>query len=267
MRRQTLDLAGTLVTKSWLGLGCARIVGGAEARASGRLIETALRLGIRHFDTAPTYGLGTSEALLGDVLAGVTDVTVATKVGAEVPGEPVAMSLPQRAYRRFARPLLSRAPALKRMLQPPPPNYAVRAPARKLDLDIAQRSLDRSERLLRRRIDILLLHEPAELIVDPMALDRLADWQASGRIGAYGGGTGGQLPAGFAIGLVDQERFSSAASPRPDRAAILHGVLREASAPGASASQRLTAAMVARPDAAFIVSASTPRQIEGWFRR
>lgn len=50
----------------------------AEARA---LLEFAYELGIRYFDTAPSYGDGVSEERLGRFVRGLSDVVVATKFG------------------------------------------------------------------------------------------------------------------------------------------------------------------------------------------
>ena len=46
-------------------------------------VRHALRLGVRHFDTAPYYGYGLSETRLGTALAGVprADYSLSTKVG------------------------------------------------------------------------------------------------------------------------------------------------------------------------------------------
>ena len=50
-----------------------------EAR---RALETCLQCGINFFDTAPVYGFGRSEKMLGDMLSGVrSEVLIATKCG------------------------------------------------------------------------------------------------------------------------------------------------------------------------------------------
>ncbi|MBO9747369.1 MULTISPECIES: aldo/keto reductase [Xanthomonas] len=79
-------LGGTDVQLSALGLGAAPIgnlyteVDEADALAA---VAGAFEAGIRHFDTAPYYGYGLSEARLGRGLAGVprADYTLSTKVG------------------------------------------------------------------------------------------------------------------------------------------------------------------------------------------
>ncbi|RXD62895.1 aldo/keto reductase, partial [Xanthomonas perforans] len=79
-------LGGTDVQLSALGFGAAPIgnlyteVDEADALAA---VAGAFEAGIRHFDTAPYYGYGLSEARLGRGLAGVprADYTLSTKVG------------------------------------------------------------------------------------------------------------------------------------------------------------------------------------------
>src|SRR5262245_32083549 len=102
-----ISLFGRTTTR--IGLGCGRLIGGTSFRTSARLVEAALELGIRHFDVAPSYGLGTAEDVLGAVPGGVRDVTVTTKIGAPRPANP-----PQRGWvHRQAKFLLDRAGGLK----------------------------------------------------------------------------------------------------------------------------------------------------------
>lgn len=69
-------------TTSALGFGCAYLAGGFEARGNAALVRTAFDAGIRHFDTAPVYGLGAAEDVLAAALRGHRqEVTLATKAG------------------------------------------------------------------------------------------------------------------------------------------------------------------------------------------
>lgn len=70
-----------------LGLASLREVEEAEAEA---LIETAWRLGIRHFDTAPHYGAGLSERRAGAALRAFPreQLVLSTKVGRTIGAEP-----------------------------------------------------------------------------------------------------------------------------------------------------------------------------------
>src|SRR5262245_32753615 len=112
---ERIEVAGPSFTITRVGFGCARIYGGSELRRSAHLIEAALSAGIRHFDTAPSYGEGRSEEVLGQVLEGVACITLATKIG-------ISRSKTQTtggarlAYRHFIKPLLTHAPRFKSKL-------------------------------------------------------------------------------------------------------------------------------------------------------
>ena len=96
-------------TTSRGGLGCGSLVGHDSFRTAARLVENALDLGIRYFDTAPLYGMGTAEEVLGAVVGSNPDVVIATKIGI---GRPPYSPL-KAAVRRYAKPLLDRSRPLK----------------------------------------------------------------------------------------------------------------------------------------------------------
>src|SRR5215470_7412083 len=112
----TLPVSGSKMSITRVGFGCARLFAGSEFKASTRLIEAALDRGIRHFDTAPSYGGGQSEDVLGTVLAGVQGVTIATKVGISRPNGVPRPYSGRVLYRRFARPIMARFPRTKAKL-------------------------------------------------------------------------------------------------------------------------------------------------------
>jgi D-threo-aldose 1-dehydrogenase len=84
MKFATRKLGRTNVEVSVLGLGGATL-GGNQANhtdADGReLVANAFDAGIRYFDTAPFYGYGRSERLMGDGLRGHDGWVLSTKVG------------------------------------------------------------------------------------------------------------------------------------------------------------------------------------------
>jgi aryl-alcohol dehydrogenase-like predicted oxidoreductase len=243
-----------------LGFGAARILGGPERRSSIRLLERALALGIRHFDTAPTYGNGQSEELVGDVLAGVAGVTIATKVGFGRP-LPVRLGPGQRAYRRIVRPILSAVPAVKaRLLRPSQPVARDFAEWRILGRDEVERSLDESARLLGRSPDVLLLHEPAQFRLDEELTGLMEALRSEGRFGAWGHGTAGP-PIAFTGGQVWQSAAPAGPAPPAPALRLFHGVIRGARSTQ-DARARLRAALVARPEAGILVSASTAGQLD-----
>jgi hypothetical protein len=87
----TTEFPPTAQTVSRLGFGGAAIgltnyLGQYDAAAATnrdaamRALQLALDRGVTYFDTAPGYGKGLSEELMGEALAGRTDVVLATKV-------------------------------------------------------------------------------------------------------------------------------------------------------------------------------------------
>ena len=67
-------LGRTGLEVSEIGLGCWQLASSAwgteDGQDASRIVETALDLGCTLFDTAPGYGAGRSESLLGDILKG-----------------------------------------------------------------------------------------------------------------------------------------------------------------------------------------------------
>lgn len=82
-----------LTWKKRLGMGCWAIGGqffdgemqlgftGHDDAESVATVHAAYDAGVRLFDTAPVYGAGHSERLLGEALKGRSDVTISTKIG------------------------------------------------------------------------------------------------------------------------------------------------------------------------------------------
>ena len=70
---------------SVVGLGCNNFGWRIDAKASAKVVETAIASGINFFDTADRYGNGSSEEFLGRALEGRRDqVIIATKFGMEM---------------------------------------------------------------------------------------------------------------------------------------------------------------------------------------
>ncbi len=165
-----------------LGFGCAGLMNRLDRRGSLALIEAAFDAGITHFDTAPLYGYGEAEGVLGEFLAARRrQVTVTTKVGILPPAASTTLALAKSVARRIA----GLHPALRRELQ----RRAIRMVSSGVfETDLMQASLERSLRALRTdHIDLLLLHEvrPPDVIRDDV-LAFLERAKESGKIGAYG---------------------------------------------------------------------------------
>ncbi|HEX6677976.1 MAG TPA: aldo/keto reductase [Actinomycetes bacterium] len=89
MKQRTLGRGGPAV--SMLGLGCmsmSEFYGPTDEAEATRTIHRALDLGVTLLDTAPSYGLGANERLVGRAVAGRRDqVMIATKFGAVRDGQ------------------------------------------------------------------------------------------------------------------------------------------------------------------------------------
>jgi len=266
----TLDLLipDSTVRITRVGLGCARLFGGVERRASARLIEAALGAGIRHFDTAPAYG---SEDVIGDILAGVSDITIATKVGIPRPpeGGTIRKVFLGPVYRRTIRPLLARAPGAKAALlrvasarRKPRPSQPPRSLGR---AEVMQNLEESLHRLRRTCIDLYLLHEPEHLQITEELRELFDALKARGMIGAFGLAYGGK--ATRHVRFQQRHDADDAGHSPAGCAQIYHGVLRHGRGEAGDAGDRLRAPMLIRnvldrdPHCAVIVSASSPAQI------
>jgi len=269
----SLHVPNSSVAISRLGFGCARIFGGGELRHAATLIETAMRCGVRHFDTAPSYG---SEDVLGAILGGARDVTIATKIG--IPRRTVEKSSVKRVfgpvYRRTLRPLLGRVPTLKpallRLLAKPGPTSAPII-KRYLHRGDVLRELDDSLRRLRRSaIDLYLLHEPEAIEMTDELQDLFLSLQKEGTIRSFGLAFGSQPAEHASFGTVVQCSFpGDARGPVAlhDALRIYHGTVRSGlqnrngDGTRPNAGELISRALAKHPSAAIIFSASAPRQI------
>jgi len=217
------QLHGSELLTRRLGFGCGRLNGAGDKARSLRLVHTALDLGIRYFDTAPTYGLGASEAVLGEALKGRQEaVLVATKAGLPRPAAP---GFKQKA-RAVVKPLARWVPGLRQAVLK---GMALSAPAGNFDRDFIARSFETSLRLLQReRVDRLLLHEarPQDDLapLEPL-LQRCVE---RGQLGGYGSSTGEERGRLVPFGSLRQYRCPEPGSPDAavDGEDVLHGALR-----------------------------------------
>ncbi|KAB2346626.1 aldo/keto reductase [Actinomadura rudentiformis] len=168
--RRLLGRSGVPVTA--LSFGSAAIGGlYAPVPAGDDAVRRALSLGMRYLDTAPHYGAGTAERLLGEVLKAMPrdSYTISTKVG------------------RLLRP---RRPGE----EPDDQGFAGEPPVKRewdFSRDGVRRSLEGSlERLGLDRVDVLLLHDPDEHEeqVYAEAYPALAELRDEGIVGAIGAG-------------------------------------------------------------------------------
>jgi aryl-alcohol dehydrogenase-like predicted oxidoreductase len=165
-----------------IGFGCAYLTGGLERRSARRIVDAAFDSGIRHFDVAPPYGLGTAEDVLGEALQGRRDsVTLVTKVGIQRP----LLTMRQQALRFVAKPVRRLLPSLSRRHAA----TVLRATAvrGRFALDEVRDSVAESLRRLRvDRLDGLLLHEVSADDITDELLRYLDERQRAGVVGAVG---------------------------------------------------------------------------------
>jgi len=215
-----IDHAPTGRRFSRVGFGCGRLVGGASARTSAALVERALALGITHFDSAPSYGLGLAEDVLGACLRDCQDATIATKVGIGRPSGGRSLSL----LRRLLRPLKA-VPGLSDRLAR---SAAVRPAAGLFGEDDIRRSLSESlKRLRRSRLDLVFLHEPGPEVDLAAAGAILRTVTSEGLAACYGWSS--NSPSAPAAGFpAYQQRVSLGPTARAGTEALLirHGALR-----------------------------------------
>jgi D-threo-aldose 1-dehydrogenase len=160
----TVALGWTGLMVSKLGLGGAPLATyfwGNNPEAARSAVERALGAGIRHYDTAPLYGLGESERRLGDVL------------------------------RHADRDQLVVGPKVGRLLRPTSDQPDEGEAHFDYSRDGVLRSLEESlERLGLDRVDIVHIHDPDDHVEEAItgAFPALAELRSQGVISAVSAG-------------------------------------------------------------------------------
>jgi len=184
------------MTTPKLGFGTAPILGRVGRRDSIAALEQAYALGVRHFDTARSYGWGEAEGLLGDFLKGRTrhECTIVTKCGIV----PVKRSTALSAAKTLARKVRDAVPSAASLVRRAA-SFSRWQPTCTYDVRTLNESVETSLRELRTDyLDVLLLHS-----FDPIVagLDDVATWfqrlQQRGSIARYGFSIEGNLVEGL----------------------------------------------------------------------
>jgi D-threo-aldose 1-dehydrogenase len=182
---------------SQLGYGTTSLMGAATTSERRCLLNGAYDAGITHFDTAPYYGYGEAERLVGEFLSGKRDqITVTTKYGIQ------ASALVQaRWVNLLARRVLRTFPFLRKAI---PQNGAALSQKSNFSAPEARASLDRSLNSLKTDyIDLFLLHEPLLEDASSDEMHEILEGEITrGRIRAYGcGGIRDNMESIAAAGL------------------------------------------------------------------
>ncbi|MFT3719907.1 aldo/keto reductase [Pseudorhodoferax sp.] len=167
-----------------LALGCARI--GSALTPLGRhecvaLLEAALALGVRHFDTASIYGQGDSERYLGEALhAHRAQVHLASKAGQRLTAKQAIVS----QFKGPIRWLAARRGTVHRRVA----DQRAQGVPRCFEPDYVERSLAASlKRLKTDYLDVFYLHSPdASVLDDDRLMQRLLQLRARGMVRAIG---------------------------------------------------------------------------------
>lgn len=167
-----------------LGFGCSALLGPRSEEEALRLLSTVYNSGIRHFDTAPIYGYGEAEKVLGKFLQGRRDqVTVTTKFGIEpgitFPGHRFVLATVRKAM-RLVKPI-------RRLVRK---NAGQVMQGGDFSVDKAKDSLDSSlTKLNTDYVDVFLLHDCSSEDVTEELILFLDQAMSRGRIKLCGLGT------------------------------------------------------------------------------
>jgi aryl-alcohol dehydrogenase-like predicted oxidoreductase len=173
---------------SCVGYGTAALHGGWSKRQSLRLLDAAFDVGISHFDTAPLYGLGQSESIVGEFLARrKSAATVTTKFGLVPPKGASLLNVARVAL----KPIIRHFPSVKaRLVQTIARSNTSTTSTWRYSPEAMRASLETSLRALKcERIDIFLLHEAEVMDVTDELRSALDVEVAKGNIGAWGLGS------------------------------------------------------------------------------
>lgn len=180
-----------------IGYGCVRLTSCKSLHEAQSLINHILSTGIRYFDTAPSYGLGYSEKILGSCLLhsgiGREKLIIATKIGGfaqEDSKMPASLALPLKELHRR----LQNAHPKKHYKDIKAYDSAQPCPVQRYEINIdnVKASVKRSLKSLKTNyVDILLLHEALPSFLTNDAFEYILDLKHSGvarRIGIAANG-------------------------------------------------------------------------------
>jgi len=166
-----------------LGFGSSSLAGVGSASVQQILLGTAYDEGIRHFDTAPYYGSGDAETILGRFLATKrSGITVTTKYGLASGVGGARMRLARQA----ARKVFQWVPGLKSRLSkatgraaPTTKHFSIDGLGRSVDVSLANLGVE--------SIDFLMLHDwPANRALADDVMAAVEDLVQKGKVRVAG---------------------------------------------------------------------------------
>lgn len=229
-----------------LGFGCSTLGGSVSARLGRKALEYAWTEGVRVFDTARSYGYGSSERILGDFLhSSRSEAYVVTKFGITPPERQFLFSL-VKPLGRFVRQHL---PGMQKRAKAMAGAAFVRP---EITARLARDSVHISLRELRTDyVDLFLVHAGGLPVLANVELRQaLEQMRAAGTIRNYG----------ICLGENELEEFGQNSSTpmwvpdmsmnildpaqslvaKWDRFCLLHSVLQRGAVPAAIAHRALT---------------------------
>jgi D-threo-aldose 1-dehydrogenase len=164
-----------------LGFGTSQLMGRVGRKQSLRLMEVTFDAGIRHFDTAPLYGLGAAEAMVGEFARkGRSEITITSKFGIRPPARSAGISVAKVG----ARFVVKAVPSLRVKLRRRAEAMTARG---SFTPEECRESLYRSLQQLRtERIDFFLMHEVHHEQITGELLHTLEQAVQTGSIGRFG---------------------------------------------------------------------------------
>jgi aryl-alcohol dehydrogenase-like predicted oxidoreductase len=178
-------LGNTTLEVSQLSFGCAALGSRIAKRESKAAVARALEVGINFFDTAPFYGQGESEKILGEVFAGRREqVIIATKIGLY----PSAVLRLASKVKPLVRSALVALPGVgRKLVQHSVQGFMRSSNQVKFDPQSIVTSVEASLKRLRTdHIDLLLLHVTPPREEGPQVIEQLRKLQSQGKIRYYG---------------------------------------------------------------------------------
>ena len=264
-----------------LGFGCVKLSTHSSQKAAMMTLKVAYDAGIRWFDTAPLYGQGYSEAILGKFIrtlssADRAELKIVSKFGLG-PSEKrllhLALALP---LNRLSKTLKSStkhpSPKPQRPIEGIKPRVI---PTRQIRLDQIKAQLDATIRRLGiEQLHGYLAHEALPRFIEPEGRNFLLNMRKKGRIRYIGIGTGAEnlladIEADYSwIDILQYEGWGHEEVRQlldafPDQQHVHHSIMKFFSSEQQEGPSPLALHAAQFPKAQILFSSSNPEHIRG----